>query len=112
MKVYLRRQKTSVDAVAEYDPTSKGITVLNGSKLSATIAHTEKFRGAKSIEKSRTGIVKDNTLLKDISFKSASTAANFVTGSSTNGLIAWKDADGKTIKQILAALDDGGVQNE
>ncbi len=112
MKVYLKRQKNSVDAIAEFDPINKGITVLKGSKLSPIIAHTEKFRGAKSIEKSRTGIVKDNTLLKDINFKSASTAANFVTGSSTNGLIAWKDSNGKTIKEILAASDNGGILNE
>lgn len=112
MKVYLKRQKNNVDAIAEFDLITKGMTVLKGSKLSATIAHTEKFRGAKSIEKSRTGIVKDNTLLKDISFKSASTAANFVTGSSTNGLIAWKDTNGKNIKEILAAIDNGGISNE
>lgn len=112
MKVYLKRQKKSVDAIAEFDPINKVITVLKGSKLSATIAYTEKFRGAKSIEKNRTGIVKDNTLLKDITFNSSSTAANFVTGSSTNGLIAWKDSNGKTIKEILAAIDNGGMQNE
>ena len=112
MKVYLKRQKNNVDAIAEFDPITKGMTVLKGSRLSAAIAHTEKFRGAKSIEKSRAGIVKDNALLKDISFKSASTAANFVTGSSTNGLIAWKDSNGKTIKEILAAIDNGGIPNE
>lgn len=112
MKVYLKRKKSNVDAVADFDPINKGITVLKGSKLSTTIAHTEKFRGAKSIEKNRAGIVKDNTLLKDISFKSTSTAANFVTGSSTNGLIAWKDSDGRSVKEILAAIEDGGMLNE
>ena len=34
-------------------------------------------------------------------FKSPSTAANFVTGRSTNGLIAWKNIDKKTIKELI-----------
>ena len=46
--------------------------------------------------------MKGNVLLIDVAFKSASTAANFVTGSSTNGLTAWKDSDGKTIKDIIS----------
>ncbi|EFA23833.1 hypothetical protein BIFGAL_02942 [Bifidobacterium gallicum DSM 20093 = LMG 11596] len=38
---------------------------------------------------------------KDVHFKSASTAANFVTGASTNGMAAWKTKDGKSIKDAL-----------
>ena len=34
-------------------------------------------------------------------FRSPSTAANFVTGNSTNGLLAWKDENGRTLKEIL-----------
>ena len=30
------------------------------------------------------------------------TAANFVTGVSTNGLIAWKDIEGNTLKSLLS----------
>ena len=45
--------------------------------------------------------MKGAVLQKDMVFKSASTAANFVTGSSTNGLTAWKDKDGRTIKEII-----------
>lgn len=102
MKVYLVRKKTGVDAVAEYNIESGKITVLNGSKISERIAYTEKFRGAISIEKARKGIVEKGVLIKDVTFKSPSTAANFVTGSSTNGLIAWRNDTGKTLKQIKA----------
>ena len=105
MKVYLVREKNGVKATGEFDLSSKTITVLKGSVLSETIAHTEKFRGAKSIEKSREGVLKGNVLQNDVGFTSASTAANFVTGSSTNGLTAWKDKDGRTIKQIIAAAE-------
>ncbi len=101
MKVYIIRERSGIDAKGEFNLASRTVTVLKGSKLSSTIAHTEKFRGARSIEKSREGVLKDNVLQKNIEFKSASTAANFVTGSSTNGLIAWKDKSGKTIKEII-----------
>ena len=73
--------------------------------VSATIAYTEKYRGAKSIEKSREGVIKGNVLQKNVTFKSASTAANFVTGTSTNGLTAWKDKNGKTIKELMAEAE-------
>ena len=105
MKVVLIRKKSGVYATGEFDLATKTITVLKGSILSASVAHTEKFRGAKSIEKSRNGVLKDNVLQVDVPFKSASTSANFVTGSSTNGLTAWKDKSGKTIKEIIAEIE-------
>ena len=39
---------------------------------------------------------------QDVAFKSASTAANFVTGRSTNGLITWKNSDGIILKSLLS----------
>lgn len=105
MKVYLIRERSGIKATGEFDPASKAVTVLKGSVLSDSVAHTEKFRGTKSIEKSREGVLKGNVLQKDVAFKSASTAANFVTGSSTNGLIAWKNKDGKTIKEIITEAE-------
>lgn len=105
MKVFLIRMKTGINANAEFNPDTKSVTVLKGSILSDAVAHTEKFRSAKSIEKSRDGVMKGNVLQKDVTFKSASTAANFVTGSSTNGLVAWKDKDGRTIKEIISKAE-------
>ena len=105
MKVYIVRVRNGINATADLDLTNKTVTVLKGSVLSVSVAHSEKFRGAKSIEKSREGVLKGNVLQKDVTFKSASTAANFVTGSSTNGLIAWKDKKGKTIKAIIAETE-------
>lgn len=46
------------------------------------------------------GKVKDNKFVEDVAFESASTAAGVVTGSSINGLIAWHDKDGVTLKII------------
>lgn len=101
MKVYLVRKRVGINAIADYDEKTGRTIVLKESTVSSDIAYTEKFRGAKSIEKAREGIVFNNVLQKDIEFNSASTAANFVTGTSTNGLIAWRDVNGKTIKALL-----------
>lgn len=101
MKLYLQRKRSCIDAVAEYDTDANTFTVLKGSRISADVAHTGTFRGTKSIEKSRIGTVVNCVTTTDIAFKSSSTAANFVTGTSTNGLIAWKSADGRTLKEIM-----------
>lgn len=100
MILYLIRKKNNVSATGEYDPSTKRLTVLKGSRVSDDIAYTETFRGAGTIEKNRTNTVKNSLVVEDITFKSASTAANFVTGRSTNGLIAWKDENGRTLKEI------------
>lgn len=102
MKVYLIRGRSNVNAIGEYNPSTNELIVLAGSTLSSNIARSAKFRGTKSIEKWRTGVVDQNILQKDIAFKSPSTAGNFVTGKSTNGLTAWKDETGRTIKEIQA----------
>lgn len=101
MKIYLKNKKSSVDAIAEYNIETKECVVLAGSIVSENISHSEKFRGTKSIEESREGKVDNGIVIRDVSFKSASTAANFVTGTSTNGLIAWKTEDGKTLKEYI-----------
>ena len=106
MKLFLIRPSKNIKAEAYYDIENKTFIVLKDSILSETIAYSEKFRGAKSIEKSRDGVVDGNKLIKDMKFKSPSTAANFVTGASTNGLIAWKNEQGKTLKSIMENMED------
>lgn len=101
MKVYIQRKNGIVDAVAEYDVETKSCTVLKGSIVSSSIAQSAKFRGAASIEKARKDTVKNNKVIVDVPFKSASTAANYVTGTSTNGLVAWKNEKGQSIKDII-----------
>lgn len=100
MEVFLKRKNNTTDAKGVYDPETKALTILAGSIVSETVAHTERFRGANTIEKYRGQYCIGRKVKQDVSFKSASTAANFVTGNSTNGLTAWKDAEGKSIKQL------------
>lgn len=100
MEVFLKRKNGSTDAKGIYDSGSKTLTVLKDSIVSETVAHTERFRGANTIEKYREQYCKGREVKENVVFKSASTAANFVTGSSTNGLTAWKDVNGKSLKEL------------
>ena len=103
MKVFIKKAKANVDAAGEFNPQTGHLTVLEGSRLSERIAFSEKFRGAKTIERNREGVVINGILKQNVEFKSASTAANFVTGSSSNGLITWRTEDGVKLKDILSA---------
>lgn len=99
MKFYLKSTKRNIDAKAEYDNSTGIFTVLKGSIVSDKVSQAEKFRSSKTVEKLRETYVKGCTVKQNVEFKSSSTAANFVTGSSTNGMIAWKSEDGKTFKE-------------
>ena len=102
MKFYLKRKASNIDAVADYSFETKKITVLKGSKLSDIISHSARFRGANTIEKVRVGNINaDNILINDVVFNSPSTAANFVTGTSTNGCIAWKNENGLSFREVV-----------
>ena len=103
MKFYLIQKKKDVEAIATFNPTDKSFTVLKGSKVSTTINQSATFKGARSIEKQRAnGVVVNGIVTQNVPFKSSSTAANFVTGASSNGLILWKDKSGRSLKEILS----------
>lgn len=101
MQVFLVRKRSGVEAIGEFNIKTKELKVLKGSKVSKDIAFSPTFRGATSIEKRRKGRVINNILQEDILFNSPSTASNFVTGRSTNGLSLWKNKDGKNIKELI-----------
>lgn len=102
VKIYLKSKKNDIDAIATFNTDTKEVTVKKGSRVSEHVGQSEKFRGAASVEKQREGSVKDKTVIKDVLFKSPSTAANFVTGTSTNGWVAWKTEKGESIKQAYS----------
>ena len=76
----MKKDRIGVEAYAQYDTETKETVVLKGSLLSENISQAKTFRGAKSIIKFRDGVVgEDNRLVVDVTFKSSSTAGNFVT---------------------------------
>ncbi len=101
MKLFLCSKQKDIEAQAYFDEQNKTFTVLKGSKVSAEVVTTGTFRGSNSILQARSEYVTDRIVTRDVVFNSASTAANFVTGRSTNGLITWKTEDGITLKQYL-----------
>lgn len=98
MRLSIYSKVKGIEAYADYDKAAGTFTVLKGSKVSDGVATTGKFRGAKSVIRAREEFVTDRLVSKDAVFNSASTAANFVTGRSTNGLVAWKTEDGKKLR--------------
>lgn len=105
MTLYLISSRLNIKAIANYDIENKEFIVLEGSTVSKTVAYSKKFRGSKMIEKYRKGTIDGVKVIENVTFKSASMAANFVTGTSRNGLISWKDENGKTLKAILAEME-------
>lgn len=94
-------RNNSYAAKAEINLQTRTTIVLKGAKISERIS-LGSFRSAKSVEKLRlSGCIKDGVLQYDLSFKSPSTAANFVTGTSTNGMLAWKNEEGKNLKSLI-----------
>ena len=103
IRLYLKSRKNEYDAVAEFDTSTNKMTVLKNSLISSKVAGGM-FRSSKSVGKQRQNVsIKNRRLTENISFKSASAAANFVTGSSTNGLVSWKTEEGTTLKDVIKA---------
>lgn len=100
MNVYLKSDRNHLNAAGDYNPEDGSLVVHKGSLLSSTVSDSKTFRGRKSIIKTREGIVVNNILQKNVRFKSPSTAANFVTGTSSNGNRLWKTEDGTPIGKL------------
>ena len=43
----------------------------------------------------------EGVLLRDVQFETLSTAASFVAGRTSNGMITWKTNDGKYVRETL-----------
>ncbi len=90
MRYYMKSTRSDYDAKAESD-NMKDITVLKGSRIATK---EPKFRMMKEAINARNDHSlgdEDGLALKNIRFKSFSTAAQFVSASSKNGLSAWHE---------------------
>ena len=101
MKLKLYMTKETYSAEAEYNTDEKDFVVMKGSTVSHRVSSCEKWCSAPTIKKLRSEYTKDNKVVNNVHFKSASSAANFVSGVSTNGLCAWKNKEGISLKELL-----------
>ena len=107
IRVFIKSKSTDVYAEAVYE--GETMTVLPGGKISTDFAsHIHGGRKAKSFRNSTEYVDSDRTIIKECVFTSPSTAAQFVTGRSINGYVAWK-VDAK--KNLGKYLEEQGLRN-
>ena len=100
INITLTNKNNTYSAIAVYD--GKMVTVKAGAKLFPSFSSC--IRGGKTALKFRDSaeyVDENYVLLKDCSFKSPSTAAQFVTGRSVSGYNAWKVDGKKTLGDYL-----------
>lgn len=95
--VYARGRNNAYEAIGVFD--GKGITVKKGSRISQDVSAKIQPVVTK-LRKDKTIVDDKFILLQDVSFRSASTAASFVSGTISNGLIKWRDENGFTLKAL------------
>lgn len=87
--------------------TPNGIVVLAGSQ--AVLQERSSAKNYPGVLTQRRKLIEENDLVsndgalvfsKDIEFSSPSAAAAVIHGGSANGLMAWKDSQGKTLKEL------------
>ncbi len=100
INVWLKQRSTDVFAEAVYE--GEKITVLPGGKISSDFAsHIKGGTKAKGFRDNPEYVDKDHKIIKECVFSSPSTAAQFVTGRSTNGYEAWKVENKKSLGNYL-----------
>ena len=81
--------------------TKDGYLLLKGSKVSQTLSASCKDSIRDLRNEYSNNIDANGILMTDIMFKSSSSAAMFISGSSLNGKICWKDSKGTLLKDLL-----------
>lgn len=100
IEVYLKTRDGRCDASAIYNGES--IIVLKGSRIRTSFAnHIRGGKTAKNFREDTSVVNEDGIVLKDCTFKSPSTAAQFVMGSSVNGWTAWHVDKKNSLKDYL-----------
>lgn len=101
-RIYMTAKNGDYDAEATY---ADGIVVVKaGSRIRLDFAaHIRGGKKALSYRNDRAYVDDKGIVLKDCTFTSSSTAAQFVTGRSTNGLESWHIDPKKKLKDFLAA---------
>ena len=102
MKVRVTLKSKNTDAHAEAIYEGEIITVLPGGKISEDFAaHIRGGLKAKSFRNNSEYVDSDRNIIKKCVFSSPSTAAQFVTGRSNNGYVAWKVEKNENLGKYL-----------
>lgn len=99
MKLFYESKKRNFSAESNY--IENKVTVLRGSIISEKVDNFRISKVALNIRKDKNIVNSKYELLEDVDFKSLSTAAQFVSGASVNGLKVWKDKNGEPIKNNI-----------
>lgn len=78
----------------------KKLKVLQGSRISNSV-RAKVNPIVEELRKNPKLVSQDYVVLEDIMFRSASTAASFVTGNISNGMRVWKLESGKTLGSAI-----------
>lgn len=78
----------------------KKLKVLQGSRISNSV-RAKVNPIVEELRKNPKLVSQDYVVLEDIMFRSASTAASFVTGNISNGMRVWKLESGKTLESAI-----------
>lgn len=81
--------------------TSDGFVILKGSTINPATTKSCPERAIKDRQKYADKIDENNVLTADLLFSSPSAAAGFIGGASLSGNALWKDAEGKTLKELI-----------
>lgn len=101
VEIFLSSRDNSYDAKGTYED---GVVIVKkGGHIQLDFAnHIRGGKKAKTYREDKEYVSAEGIILKDCEFTSASTAAQFVTGRSTNGLVAWKVEKKKSLKDYIA----------
>lgn len=99
VKLYMTSKKADYNASALYE--NGKITVLKGSKIRQENPNFKRMTILDNYRNDKDIVDNNYVLLKNITFNSPSTAAQFVGDSSRNGLLYWRDKENKKLKNII-----------
>lgn len=106
LKLHTVSRDNLFNATADYDDGK--VTVKKGSRIK--ISNCDGYKPSEDVASKRANrdlVSADGILLKDIQFSSLSTAASFVAGRTSNGMITWKTPDGKYVRNTLKPKKQG-----
>lgn len=101
-KIILKSRKKLYYAEGSYSPKTGKVTVLKGSHINLNDNYSKMASQARNARCCKEFVDDNGYVLKNIEFKSASAAAQFVIGDSSNGMMRWRVDDKISLKEYLS----------